>query len=76
MDDKPIPVFEGFSGTVHWDGDWLLYGEDVDTSHVEEPHDVVEPEYYERKEELREMGYQINEDRSGCDHDSFWIYFR
>lgn len=64
-DVKPAP--DGGSG-------WYYY-EYVNTSHTDEPWDVVEPEYHDAMETIREAGYVIDYEKSGCDHDSFWIRF-
>lgn len=76
MSELPhIPGIDHHCVVPDLDG-WFCYSDDVDVPDGEEPHDWVEPEYYSTRDILRLADCEIDDSRSGCDHDSIWIYFR
>ena len=75
---RPWPQFPDLAGNVQKQGDSYLYSEGMLTydPETEEAHDVVEPQYLDARKTIEAAGYVIDYQRSGCDHDSFWVYFQ
>ena len=69
------PQFSELDGDITYSSAGWIYFERVDVGEDEEPHDVVEPLLTAAKEIIAAAGYVIDNDETGCDHDSLWVYF-
>jgi len=74
---EPYPQFDDLFGEVALDADgWWYYSEKPYVPADAEPHDYVEPALRDARETIEKAGCLIDNEHTGCDHDSLWIRFR
>ena len=72
-----VPDFDDLFGNVTPDGDgYFYYSYNPHVPQDAEPHDYIEPALWEARDVIKAAGYLIDEEATGCDHDSIWVRFR